>query len=99
MIRFLCNDGKGTIDIMQSERRLFDKPSGILKTAFFRRREEDPCINEPGKYGVKIILEMMTGRDRPADLVEPERMIDILKEEVSAVKKLLSVQGKVGAGA
>ena len=49
IIRFFCNNRKSPVNIMKFKRWFFNKTFGIFKTAFFRRRKKNPCINQAGK--------------------------------------------------
>lgn len=63
-----------------------NRAQGIHVGTALGGREENPCIKQTGKDGVKVIIKVISGSDCGTDLVQLQLMIDGLKEEVTATE-------------
>ena len=101
VIRFLCENGKGAVKILQGILWRFQKGLAVRETAEFAGRGKDPCIDQIRKYGMEIISKPVVVADISADVVQPQFGAELLQEQVTNVKKTPFAQwntGKRGKG-
>ena len=71
VIRFLRENRKGTVKILQGILRRLHQGLAIGKTAEFAGRGKYPCINHIRKDSVEIIGKLMMIADISANVVQP----------------------------
>ena len=101
VIRFFCENGKGTVKILQGILWRFQKGLAVRETAELAGRGKDPCIDQIRKYGMEIISKPVVVADISADVVQPQFGAELLQEQIADVEEPLFVQwdtGKRGKG-
>lgn len=101
VIRFLCENGKGAVKILQGIFRRLQQGLAVREAAELAGRGKDPCIDQVGKDGMKIVSKPMMVTDISADVVQPQFGAELLQEQIADVEEMLFVQwntGKRGKG-
>ena len=101
VIRFLCENGKGAVKILQGILRRLQQGLAVREAAELAGRGKDPCIDQVGKDGMKIVSKPMMVTDISADVVQPQFGAELLQEQIADVEEMLFVQwntGKRGKG-
>ena len=78
VIRFLCENGKRPVKILQRIFRRFQQGLAVRKTAEFAGRGKDPCIDQISKDGMEIVSKPVMVTDISADVVEPQFGAELL---------------------
>ena len=76
---------------MKFKIRLFNKFVGIFVCTFFGCRIKNPCVNKTGKDGIQVVFKAMLFGNSLADPVKPQFIVNILKEEISAIETRLGI--------
>ena len=101
VIRFFCENGKGTVKILQGILWRFQKGLAVRETAELAGRGKDPCIDQIRKDSMEIVSKPVMVTDISADVVEPQFGAELLQEQIADVEEPLFVQwdtGKRGKG-
>ena len=87
VIGFFCENGKGTVKILQGIFRRFQQGLAVRETAEFAGRGKDPCIDQIRKYGMEIISKPVVVADISADVVQPQFGAELLQEQIADVEE------------
>ena len=101
VIRFFCKNRKGTVKILQGILWRFQKGLAVREAAELAGRGKNPCIDQVGKDGMKIVGKPVMVTDISADVVQPQFGAELLEEQIAGVEETLFVQrdtGKRGKG-
>ena len=92
VVRFLCENGKRAVKILQGILRRFQKGLAIRETAEFAGRGKDPCIDKIRKDGMEVVSKPVMVTDISADVVQAQFGAELLEEQIANVEEPLLVQ-------
>ena len=101
VIRFLCENGKGAVKILQGILWRFQQGLAVREAAELAGRGKDPGIDQIRKDSMGIVSKPVMVTDISADVVEPQIGAELLQEQIADVEETLFVQwdtGKRGKG-
>ena len=78
VIRFLCENGKGAVKILQGILRRFQQGLAVREAAELAGRGQDPGIDQVRKNGMEIVSKPVMVTDISADVVEPQIGAELL---------------------
>lgn len=96
VIRFFCENGKGTIKILHGIFRWLQQGLAVREAAEFTGRGKDPCIDQIRKDGMEIVSKPVMVTDISADVVEPQFGTELLQEQIADVEETFFVQWNTG---
>lgn len=92
VIGFLCENRKGTIEVLRGIFRWFQQGLAVRETAELAGRGKDPCIDQICKDGMEVVSKSVVVTDISADVVEPQFGADLLKEQIADVEEAFFLQ-------
>ena len=92
VIRFFCENGKGTVKILQGILWRFQKGLAVKEAAEFAGRGKDPCIDQVGKDGMEVVSKPVMVTDISADVVQSQLGAELLEEQIAGVEEAFFLQ-------
>ena len=80
VIRFFCENGKGTVKILQGIFRRFQQGMTVGEAAELAGRGKDPCINQIRKNSMEVISKLVMVTDIFTDVVQTQFSAELLQE-------------------
>jgi len=92
VIRFLCENGKGTVKVLQGIFRRLQQGLAVREAAEFAGGGKNPGIDQIRKDGMDIVSKPVMVTDISADIVEPQFGAELLQEQVAGIEEAFYFQ-------
>lgn len=92
VIRFLCENGKGTVKVLQGIFRRLQQGLAVREAAEFAGGGKNPGIDQIRKDGMDIVSKPVMVTDISADIVEPQFGAELLQEQVAGIEEAFFFQ-------